>query len=60
MSTISFKQFIAVCKEYYDIKQGEYFRIENERDMDEVICEIYDKENTQYEIDYENKIIELY
>ena len=60
MTTIPFKQFIKDFKEYYDIKQGEHFRIENQRDMDEVIFEIYDKENTQYEIDYENNLIELY
>lgn len=58
MITIPFKQFIKDCKDYYDIKQGEYFRIETELEMEETIFELY--ENEHFEVNYENNTIELY
>lgn len=55
MISISFKQFCIDFKKYYNIDSVE---IRTQSDMDEDVYEIYDSED--YEVDYENKIINLY
>ena len=55
---ISFKQFCKDFRNYYDLGEKEWFRIETEQYMDETIDEIYNTE--RYEVDYEHKIITLF
>lgn len=55
---ISFKQFAKDVRNYYDLGEKGYFRIEDEQDMDDTIDEIY--ETKRYEMDYEQKIITLF
>jgi len=57
MKTISFKEFINNYREYYN-DNSKCFNIITEEDMEEVIYDLYSVES--YEIDYENKAIELY
>lgn len=58
MITIPFKQFISDIRNYYDMKENECFRIENDTDLEITIWEIYDKED--FEMDYENNLLTLY
>lgn len=51
----SFKEFAKDCQGRYKVK---FIRIANEDEMGEVLYDLYDAEN--FEMDYENKIIELY
>jgi hypothetical protein len=57
MKEISFNDFIKDYREYYD-ERSKHISIRTEDDMQEVLFDIYDVEN--FEIDYENEIIELY
>ena len=54
----TFKEFSKDYGRYYGLKTGEYFRIETEDDMQEVIYDLYDTED--FEVDYENKVIFIY
>jgi len=57
MKTISFNEFIKNYREYYNY-HSKCFNIGTEEDMEEVIYDLYSIES--FEIDYENKVIELY
>lgn len=56
MKIISFKDFINDYREYYNVH--DFIKIGTESDMQEVLYDIYNTD--QFEIDYENKLIELY
>jgi hypothetical protein len=58
MRIVNFKDFNKDYGKYYGLKNGEYFNIKDESEMQEILYEIYDTEN--FEIDYYRKIIELY
>lgn len=55
MKNITFREF---CKDYSEYYQTKEVYIATESDMQEVIWELYDTEN--FEINYDNKIIEIY
>jgi hypothetical protein len=55
MKTLTFKQFISDYEEYY---QEKLTTIRTESDMQEILYNIYDTDS--FEMDYENKLIELY
>lgn len=51
---ITFKQFAADYKKYYDI---DYVEIKTELDAEEIIFDLYNTD--KFEFDYENKTIEI-
>lgn len=51
---ITFKQFAADYKKYYDIN---YVEIKTELDAEEIIFDLYNTD--KFEFDYENKTIEI-
>lgn len=55
MKVITFKQFTIDYKEFYKEKLT---TIRTELDMQEILYDIYDSDS--FEVDYENKLIELY
>jgi hypothetical protein len=57
MNTVTFKQFTKDYEEYY---QEKLTAIRSNLDMDEVIDALYNIDELHYEINYENKLIELY
>lgn len=52
---IKFKEFISNFQDYYQTKEVVVF---SESDMQEICYDLYDTDN--FEIDYENKTIELF
>ena len=54
---VTFKRFVKDYREYYS-ETNKRFNIRTEEDMEEVIYDLYSVES--YEVDYENKVIELY
>lgn len=57
MKIILFKKFMEDYKSYYN-EQNDNFEIRTEEDMQEIIYDIYDTD--KFEINYENKTIEIY
>ena len=57
MKTVTFKQFKVDYEEFYKDKLT---TIRTKSEIDEVIYCLYDSDEFHYEIDYENKQIELY
>lgn len=54
MKSITFKEFIKDYREYYEVDEVRF----SYSDMEEILFCIYDTDN--YEIDYDNKVIELF
>ena len=57
MKTINFKEFKKDYREYYE-DDGKYLMISTYSEMQEIINDLYSTDN--FEMDYENEIIELY
>jgi len=56
MKTVSFKDFKKDYKEYYN--DGKYLMISTYSEMEEILFDLYSVNN--FEMDYENEVIELY
>lgn len=57
MKTIKFSEFREDYKKYYNENINP---IRTQDELDEIIYDLYDTDELNFEIDYENKIISLY